>query len=60
MHEPPVFAFAEAAFFWVALVWAFLPEIRHSGIVAGAPSNTQDAGTLRLISAPASLRMHKL
>jgi protein-S-isoprenylcysteine O-methyltransferase Ste14 len=50
MHEPPVFAFAEAALFWVALVWAFLPEIRHSGIVAGAPSNTQDAGTLRLIN----------
>jgi protein-S-isoprenylcysteine O-methyltransferase Ste14 len=50
MHEPPVFAFAEAALFWVALVWAFLPEICHSGIVAGAPSNTQDAGTLRLIN----------
>jgi protein-S-isoprenylcysteine O-methyltransferase Ste14 len=50
MNEPPVFAFAEAALFWVALVWAFLPEIRHSGIVAGAPSSTQDAGTLRLIN----------
>jgi hypothetical protein len=50
MHEPPVFAFTEAALFWVALVWAFLPEIRHSGIMAGAPSNTQDAGTLRLIN----------
>jgi len=50
MHEPPVFAFTEAALFWVALVWAFLPEIRHSGIVAGAPSNKQDAGTLRLIN----------
>jgi hypothetical protein len=50
MHEPPVFAFVDATLFWVALVWAFLPEIRHSGIVAGAPSNTQDAGTLRLIN----------
>ena len=50
MHEPPVFAFTEAALFWVAFIWAFLPEIRHSGIVAGAPSNTQDAGTLRLIN----------
>jgi protein-S-isoprenylcysteine O-methyltransferase Ste14 len=50
MHEPPVFAFTEAALFWVALVWAFIPEIRHSGIVVGAPSNTQDAGTLRLIN----------
>ena len=50
MHEPPAFAFTEAALFWAAFVWAFLPEIRHSGIVAGAPSNTQDAGTLRLIN----------
>jgi len=50
MHEPPVFAFAEAALFWVVLVWAFIPEIRHSGIVAGAPSSTQDAGTLRLVN----------
>jgi protein-S-isoprenylcysteine O-methyltransferase Ste14 len=50
MHEPPVFAFTEAALFWAAFVWAFLPEIRHSGIVAGASSNTQDAGTLRLIN----------
>ena len=50
MYEPPVFALTEAILFWIALVWAFLPEIRHSGVVAGAPSNTQDAGTLRLIN----------
>jgi protein-S-isoprenylcysteine O-methyltransferase Ste14 len=50
MYEPPVFAFAEAAIFWVAFIWAFLPEISHSGILAGAPSNEQDAGTLRMIN----------
>ena len=50
MYEPPVFAFTEAILFWIAFVWAFLPEIRHSGIVAGAPSNTQDAGTLHLVN----------
>jgi hypothetical protein len=50
MHEPTVFAFTEAVLFWAALVWAFLPEIRLSGIVAGAPANAQDAGTLRLIN----------
>ena len=50
MHEPPVFAFTEAVLFWAALVWAFLPEIRLSGIVAGAPAHAQDAGTLRLIN----------
>jgi protein-S-isoprenylcysteine O-methyltransferase Ste14 len=50
MHEPPVLGFAEAFFFWAAFIWAFLPEIRHSGILAGAPSNQQDAGTLMLIN----------
>jgi protein-S-isoprenylcysteine O-methyltransferase Ste14 len=50
MHVPPVFAYTEAAIFWMAFVWAFLPEINHSGILAGAPSNKQDAGTLQLIN----------
>jgi protein-S-isoprenylcysteine O-methyltransferase Ste14 len=50
MYEPPVFAFTEAALFWATLIWSFLPEIRHSGIVPRAPSSTQDAGTLRLIN----------
>jgi protein-S-isoprenylcysteine O-methyltransferase Ste14 len=50
MYEPPVFAYAEAAIFWVAFIWAFLPEIRHSGILTVAPSNAQDAGTLLMIN----------
>ena len=50
MHEPPVFAYGEAILFWLVLIWAFYPEILHSGIVAGARSNPQDAGTLRLIN----------
>ena len=50
MHEPPVFAYGEAIFFWIVLIWAFYPEILHSGIVAGARSNPQDVGTLRLIN----------
>ena len=50
MHEPPVFAYDEAILFWIVLIWSFYPEILHSGILAGAPSNTQDAGTLRLIN----------
>ncbi len=50
MYAPPVFAFDEAILVWIALAWAFLPEILHSGIVAGARTNAQDAGTLRLIN----------
>jgi protein-S-isoprenylcysteine O-methyltransferase Ste14 len=50
MHEPPIFAYDEAILFWIVLIWAFYPEILHSGIVAGAPANRQDAGTLRLIN----------
>jgi protein-S-isoprenylcysteine O-methyltransferase Ste14 len=50
MHEPPVFVYPEAILFWIVFVWSFYLEILHSGIVAGAPSNTQDAGTLRLIN----------
>ena len=50
MVEPPIFAYDEAALFWLVLIWAFYPEILHSGIVAGAPTNRQDAGTLRLIN----------
>jgi protein-S-isoprenylcysteine O-methyltransferase Ste14 len=50
MHNPPVFAYPEAILFWIVFIWIFSLEILHSGIVAGAPSNTQDAGTLRLIN----------
>jgi len=50
MHKAPVFAFSEAALFWATFVWAVLPETRLSGIVAGDPSDTQDAGTSRLIN----------
>ena len=50
MILPPVFAYDEALLFWVAFVWAFIPEIRHSGLLAGDPGNRQDAGTLRLIN----------
>jgi protein-S-isoprenylcysteine O-methyltransferase Ste14 len=50
MHEPPLFAYPEAILFWIVFIWSFSLEILHSGIVAGAPSNTQDAGTLRLIN----------
>jgi len=50
MHEPPIFTYPEAILFWIVFIWFFSLEILHSGIVAGAPSNTQDAGTLRLIN----------
>jgi protein-S-isoprenylcysteine O-methyltransferase Ste14 len=50
MHNPPVFTYPEAIFFWIIFIWIFSLEIRHSGIVAGAPSNIQDAGTLRIIN----------
>ena len=50
MAEPPIFAYDEAVLFWIVLIWAFYPEILHSGIMAGAPTNRQDAGTLRLIN----------
>ncbi len=50
MHEPPVFAYDEAILFWIVLIWSFYPEILHSGVLAGAPANRQDAGTLRLIN----------
>jgi protein-S-isoprenylcysteine O-methyltransferase Ste14 len=57
MLEPPVFAFTEAALFWAAFIWAFIPEMLHSGIVAGDPSNPQDAGTLRLINVGSDLAL---
>lgn len=50
MVVPPVFAYTEAALFWATFIWAFVPEIRHSGILAVAPSCGQDAGTLWLIN----------
>jgi protein-S-isoprenylcysteine O-methyltransferase Ste14 len=50
MYNPPVFAYPEAILFWIVFIWIFALEIRHSGIVRGAPSNKQDAGTLRLIN----------
>ena len=50
MHVPPLFAYTEAILFWIVFIWSFSLEILHSGIVAGAPSNAQDAGTLRLIN----------
>ncbi len=57
MHEPPVFAYAEAILFWIVFVWAFYPEILHSGIVAGASTNRQDAGTLRLINVGSNIAL---
>jgi protein-S-isoprenylcysteine O-methyltransferase Ste14 len=57
MHEPPVFAYDEAILFWIVLIWAFYPEILHSGIVAGAPTNRQDAGTLRLINVGSNIAL---
>ncbi len=50
MTDPPVFAYVEAVVFWAALIWAFVPEVRHSGLLAGRPENKQDAGTLLLIN----------
>jgi len=50
MHDPPIFVYPEALLFWIVFIWSFTLEIFHSGIVAGAPSNKQDAGTLRLIN----------
>src|SRR5512136_447974 len=57
MHEPPVFVYDEAILFWIVFVWAFYPEILHSGIVAGAPTNRQDAGTLRLINVGSNIAL---
>ena len=57
MHEPPVFAYDEAILFWIVLIWTFYPEVLHSGIVAGAPSNPQDAGTLRLINVGSNIAL---
>ncbi len=57
MHDPPILAFPEAILFWIALVWAFYPEVRLAGIVAGAPSNRQDAGTLRLINVASDIAL---
>ncbi len=49
MHEPIVFRFPEAVLFWVAYIWAFVPEIRIIRRVTAAPAGSQDAGTMRLI-----------
>jgi len=57
MHEPPIFAYDEAILFWVVFIWSFYREILHSGIVAGAPSNPQDAGTLRLINVGSNIAL---
>jgi protein-S-isoprenylcysteine O-methyltransferase Ste14 len=57
MHDPPVFVYPEAIIFWIAFVWIFALEIRHSGIIAGAPSNPQDAGTQRLINIGANISL---
>ncbi len=57
MYEPPVFAYDEAILFWIVFVWAFYPEILHSGIVAGASTNRQDAGTLRLINVGSTIAL---
>lgn len=50
MHDPPVFAYPEATVFWVVSIWLFSLEIFQFGFAKGARSNTQDAGTLRLIN----------
>ncbi len=57
MHEPPVFAYDEAILFWVIFIWFFYRETLHSGIVAGAPANRQDAGTLRLINVGSNIAL---
>jgi len=57
MHEPPVFAYDEAILFWMVFIWSFYREILHSGIVAGARSNLQDAGTLRLINVGSNIAL---
>jgi protein-S-isoprenylcysteine O-methyltransferase Ste14 len=57
LHVPPVFAYPEAVLFWIVFFWSFYLEIRHSGIVAGAPSNPQDAGTHRLINIGSDLAL---
>ena len=57
MHEPPVFAYDEAILFWIIFIWSFYREILHSGIVAGARSNLQDAGTLRLINVGSNIAL---
>jgi protein-S-isoprenylcysteine O-methyltransferase Ste14 len=57
LHEPPVFTYTEAIIFWIVFVWSFYLEIQHSGIVAGAPSNKQDAGTMRLINIGSDLAL---
>lgn len=50
MNNPPLLTYSEAVIFWIVFVWIFFLETLHSGIVAGAPENKQDAGTLRLIN----------
>ena len=57
MHDPPILAYTEAILFWIVFIWSFSVEIAHSGIVAGAPSNPQDAGTLRLINLGSNLAL---
>ncbi len=57
MYLSPVFAFAESALFWAAFFWAFLPEIRHSGVLVGALSNKQDAGTLLLLNIASNIAL---
>jgi len=57
MHDPPILAYTEAILFWIVFIWSFSVEIAHSGIVAGAPSNPQDAGTMRLINLGSNLAL---
>ncbi len=57
MHVPPIFAYPETIVFWIVYIWTFSLEIAHSGIMRGAPSNPQDAGTLRLINLGTNLAL---
>lgn len=57
MALPPVFTFTEAILFWIALIWAFMPEIHHSGVLAEASGNRQDAGTLGLINVASNIAL---
>ena len=57
MHIPPIFAYPETIVFWIVYIWTFSLEIAHSGIMRGAPSNAQDAGTLRLINLGTNLAL---
>lgn len=50
MNEQQLFAFLKAVWPWLILLWVFVPEFFHSGLISGAPGNRQDSGTLFLLN----------